>query len=65
MDYIYGKTVERLRRKAIGPLTWQPVALIIEECWDTIDLSIVFFRVYREYGDYKKIREGNNGAGVI
>ena len=25
--YIFGKTVEKLRRKAIGPVKWQPVAL--------------------------------------
>ena len=26
-NYIFGKTVEKLRRKAIGPVKWQPVAL--------------------------------------
>ena len=25
-NYIFGKTVEKLRRKAIGPVRWQPVA---------------------------------------
>ena len=29
-NYIFGKTVEKLRRKAIGPVKWQPVAKLLD-----------------------------------
>ena len=31
-NIVFGKSVERLRRKAIGPVKWQPVATLEMHC---------------------------------
>ena len=48
----FGKTVEKLRRKAIGPVKWQPVAKDNQgECCSAMSMALpcLFYVSYRGY----------------
>ena len=50
---ILGKTVERLRRKAKGPVKWQPVATFLSIVW----IDSAFFQLDKQVMIKKVIKK--------